>query len=374
MKFIRHLMNVSAIMQLPKSQRRIIFYSQSNAYWVHLEGVLKEFLNLTDVPVCYVSSNKDDLGLYYKHPNLKSFNIGEGGCRDWFFKNIDTDVMVMTMPDLEQYHVKRSKYPVHYVYVQHSLVSLHMVYRKKAFDSFDTIFCAAPHHINEVRTMEKIYGLPPKSLVEHGYGRLDSILETSKGRKAQSKNNPKKILIAPSWGKHALIESIGDKVVSNLLENGFHVMLRPHPQTVKFSKNTLDSICRKHTTNTNFEYEVDVASQESLYHSDLMVSDWSGAALDYAFGLGKPVLFIDVPRKVNNQEYESINIQPFEVWIRDKIGKILCVEDLDSLTRLATNLLSVKQNIDYKSLVESNVFNVGVSSPVGAKYLTQLLN
>ena len=105
-----------------------------------------------------------------------------------------------------------------------------------------------------------------------------------------------------------------------------------------------------------------------------MLSDWSGAALDYAFGLGKPVLFIDVPRKVNNQEYESINIQPFEVWIRDKIGKILCVEDLDSLTRLATNLLSVKQNIDYKSLVESNVFNVGVSSPVGAKYLTQLLN
>ena len=41
-------------------------------------------------------------------------------------------------------------------------------------------------------------------------------------------------------------------------------MLRPHPQTVKFSKNTLDSICRKHTTNTNFEYEVRIQNKKRL--------------------------------------------------------------------------------------------------------------
>ena len=107
----------------------------------------------------------------------------------------------------------------------------------------------------------------------------------------------------------------------------------------------------------------DTTKYEALFSSHIMVSDWSGAALDYAFGLGKPVLFIDVPRKVNNQEYESINIQPFEVWIRDKIGKILCVEDLDSLTRLATNLLSVKQNIDFAAF-ESKIKQAAMGCPV----------
>ena len=65
---------------------------------------------------------------------------------------------IMTMPDLNQYQVKRSKYPVHYIYIQHSLVSLHMVCRKGAFDNYDTICCAGPHHVREIRAVEKKYG------------------------------------------------------------------------------------------------------------------------------------------------------------------------------------------------------------------------
>ena len=161
MTFIRHMMDLTSVMRLPRSQRKIVFYSEGKSYWVHLEGILKEFLSQTNIPVCYITSSKDDPGLHYYHPNLKSFKIDEGGCRNWLFKNIDTDLMVMTMPDIETYQVKRSKYPVHYVYVQHSLVSLHMVYRKGAFDHFDSIFCAGPHHLKEIRATEEKYQLPP---------------------------------------------------------------------------------------------------------------------------------------------------------------------------------------------------------------------
>ena len=373
MNFIRHLLDVVAIMQLPKSQRRIVFYSEGKEYWVHLEGLLKEFLNFSNVPACYISSSEDDPGLCYKHPNLKSFRIDEGALRDWLFKNIDADVMVMTMPDLDQYQVKRSKKPVHYVYVQHSLVSLHMVYRKGAFDKYDTICCAGPHHIREVRAIEKKYNLPPKKLVEHGYGRMDSIIDSREKRKGKPANDPPKILIAPSWGENALIENVGEKVVLNLLETGFHVTLRPHPRTVKLTKSKLDAIVRQHRRNPNFVYEVDIASQKSLHQSDLMISDWSGAALDYAFGLRKPVLFIDVPRKVNNQEYESINIEPFEVGIREKIGRIQSLQELDDLSRSVYDLLSKETYIDHKSLIEKNVFNSGNSSRVGAEYLMQVI-
>ena len=35
----------------------------------------------------------------------------------------------------------------------------------------------------------------------------------------------------------------------------------------------------------------------SLYQSDLMISDWSGVAFEYAFAFNKPVIFCDVPKK-----------------------------------------------------------------------------
>jgi len=84
-------------------------------------------LATSNIPVCYISSGEDDPGLFLEHPNYRTFKIDEGFVRNWLFENIETDVMVMTMPDLHQYQVKRSKHKVHYVYTQHSLVSLHMV-------------------------------------------------------------------------------------------------------------------------------------------------------------------------------------------------------------------------------------------------------
>ncbi len=83
-----------------------------------------------------------------------------------------------------------------------------------------------------------------------------------------------------------------------------------------------------------FIYEEDVAGQDSLHNSDVMISDWSGAALDYAFGLNKPVIFVDVPRKVNNPDYKELDIEPFEAQIREKIGTIVSSNkfSLDKIT------------------------------------------
>ena len=52
------------------------------------------------------------------------------------------------------------------------------------------------------------------------------------------------------------------------------------------------------------------------------MSDWSGVAFEYALGLKKPVIFVDVPRKVNNQKYKEIQIDPIEVIIREHMGVV----------------------------------------------------
>ena len=111
---------------LAKEQRQITFYSEGKTYWPHLEGLLTNTLERSNKSVCYISSSIDDPGLMVEHPKLNTFFVGMGFVRDYFFQNLKTNIMVMTMPDLHNFQVKRSRHSVHYIFVQHSLVSFHM--------------------------------------------------------------------------------------------------------------------------------------------------------------------------------------------------------------------------------------------------------
>src|SRR5690606_15080577 len=127
-------------------------------------------------PVHYVTSDDNDPVHRSPPPGLRSFQIGKGAIRTIFFATLDVDVLVMTMPDLQTLHIKRSPHRVHYCYLNHSMVSTHMVYRPGAFDHFDSFLCVGPHHIEEIRAREAALSLKPKTLVQHGYGRLDQII------------------------------------------------------------------------------------------------------------------------------------------------------------------------------------------------------
>ena len=374
MSFFRHLRDLVRFMHLPKEKRTLTFYSEGKDYWAHLEGLVGAILVTSDIPICYISSGEDDPGLCLNHSNLQTFMIGDGFIRNWLFENIDTDVMVMTMPDIGKFQVRRSKHKVHYVYVQHSLVSLHMIYRKGAFDHYDTIFCAGPHHVKEIRAMEETYNLPAKNLVEHGYGRLDSIIEEAKKQpqKVKRDGDPLHVLIAPTWGSKGTIESgIGEDVVNQLIAQGYKVTLRPHPQTIKFAKDKVDRIVKKHGKNTMFNYEADIVGQDSLHESDVMISDWSGAALDYAFGLGKPVVFIDVPIKINNPDYKEIDMGPIEIFIREDIGGVVKLEEISNFSKTIEKVTQTK--ID-KKIISKHVYNLQKSAFYGCEKLKELLD
>ena len=157
-----------------------------------IEKLIKELTNIHHLTICYVTSSKTDPVLNSDNDKILSFYIGDGITRTNFFINLKADILVMTMPDLETFHIKRSKvHNVHYVYVFHSIVSTHMIYEKNAFDSFDTIFCVGKHHINEIHKNEKKYNLPTKKLIEFGYGKLDQLIDEANNKKIKSvqKNN-----------------------------------------------------------------------------------------------------------------------------------------------------------------------------------------
>ena len=51
-----------------------------------------------------------------------------------------------------------------------------------------------------------------------------------------------------------------------------------------------------------FEYIDRMGGMDSIMRSDILVTDWSAMALEYAMGLEKPVLFIDLPRRIRKPE------------------------------------------------------------------------
>ena len=372
--FFNDLFQLISFVQITKINKRIVFYSEGKDTWIHMQGTIQELLKIAKIDICYISSNMNDPGLKLKNPNYRSFIIRPGHILNWLFSNIETDVMVMSTPDLNNFQLKTSKYDVHYIYMQHSLVSLHMAYKDGAFDYYQTIFCAGPHHVEEIRLIEKIRGLKAKNLIKHGYSKVDKMIKEHMNYKDASSNSQTHVLIAPSWGTSGIVETIGDKLIQKLLADGFRVTLRPHTQTIKLSRHRVDEILKKYKENPLFNFDSDMSSQISFDESDLMISDWSGAAFEYAFGLNKPVLFIDLPRKINNLEYLKIKAVPLEVKLRSEVGAIMSLGELENISDKINNLLLNYDKERQITMRNKVVFNLMNADKVSAKKLQEIIN
>ena len=360
---------------LESSVRSIVFYAENKASMNHFKSLIDELTESLGREICYITSNPSDPILTTKNNKIHTFYVGSGTARDKLFLGLKADVLVTDMPDLETYHIKRSKtHPVHYVYVFHSMFSIHSYLRKGALDNYDTIFCVGQHHVNEIRETEKVYGLKSKNLINYGYGRLDTLLQEREDFQRINHNTKDLIIIAPSYGNNNLLEKCGPGLIDILLKLNFKVMLRPHFITLRDSTKLIDSIKEKFGKNRNFVLERDIIPSDSFHNSLFMISDWSGISLEYAFALERPVLFVDVPKKINNPDFEKIHCEIIETNIRREIGYVISPNELE---RIPEKINSLLQNLDkfrkkIRKIRSKTVFNIGKSAIMGAKHIIKI--
>ena len=366
--------------QLDLDERLIVFYSESSVIlYPYVEEIINE-LGKRDQKICYVTSSKNDPIFKNENKKIKSFYIGDGSVKYKFFWELKAKVVIMTMPDLENHWIKRSiVFPVNYIYLFHSMNSTHMAFQKDAFDRFDTIFCVGQYQIQEIRATEQLYNLKQKKLVGCGYGLLDKLLKSRPSHSQEnflSKNNKKKILIAPSWGKQNLLETVGIDLVKILLDAGYHVTVRPHPMTTKKSPKLIKQIKEKFEKNPDFLLDANTSSFEQLFSSYALITDWSGIGYEYAFVCERPVIYVDVPKKAHNKEYEKIELVPFEISIRDKIGEIISIQNLGSIPEriefLYGHITDFQSKI--KKIRDDTIFNIGKSGEAAANEIIRIIN
>ena len=196
------------IQTLHDANQKIAFYAERGSDWNHYSKIINELINTYNTEVYYITSDHTDPILTNKHKNILPYYIGYDKVRTIFFQTLQFKVFVTTMPDLGKFSFTRSPYDVHYSYVFSSLISAHMGYMHDAFDNYDSILCLGAHQFNEIKTLERHYGLKQKVIIECGYGHLENILDAfeQESKNLKIKKEGMHVVIAPTYGQNSLLE------------------------------------------------------------------------------------------------------------------------------------------------------------------------
>lgn len=364
--------------ELRKDERDIVFYSEDTASYNYFEGLIDYLVDVEGMKVCYITSDISDPLLRQKRKNIKVLYIKS--LLPFFTVSLTSKILIMTMPDLHRFHVRRSEFGTHHIYLFHNIGSSFPVIRYGALFHYDAIFCVGPHHFEEIRRQEEIYALPKKNLVEFGYYRVEKIYNEYK--KMGNANAGKLcsgckgiVLLGPSWGKNSILNLFGDKVIGLLLAAGYRVIVRPHPMTKKYDRQLLKGINEKFKENRNYVFEGEISSVDSALNSDLLICDWSGFAYEYAFGMEKPVLFIDVPQKIVNPRYGELGIEPIDKGLRERIGEVVRKDEIGNIVFFAEKMMKNRDTYINSIVEERNriIYNFLNSSKVGAQYIHNVI-
>lgn len=357
--------------------KHLVFYSAKSGFYKYFEDVIEELIRVSNVTIHYVTSDPNDaiFELAKEKPQIKPYYIGEKKLITLMMK-MDADIVVMTMPDLENFHIKRSyiRKDIEYVYMYHGITNSHMVAQKGCFDHYDTIFCVGPHQIYEIRETESMYSLPPKNLIECGYPLIEKEATIYENKKNKF-NEEKTITIAPSWQKDNILDSCIDELIPSILSQEYKIFIRPHPEYCKRYPQRLERLKERLSNYVGKSLEFQLDFSTSILETDLLITDWSTIAYEFAFITTKPVLFIDTPMKVLNPEYINYQFQPVDITWRKEVGKSLLITNLaNAKNEIAHMLISNREySVRLRKMRAEVLYNFGYSSQIAAHYLLQSL-
>ena len=361
------------------ANKHLVFYSEKSGFYKYFKDVIEYLIEKTNITIHYVTNDPKDqiFEIAKTEKQIKPYYIGEKRLITLLMK-MDADIVVMTCPDLNKYHLKRSyvRNDIEYIYMFHYPLSTHMVLQNGALDHYDTIFCVGEFQFDEIRAAERVYNLPAKKLISAGYGQLEQLYNSYQKLDLTEREQPK-ILIAPSWQPDNILDSCLDPMLDQLLDKGYEVVVRPHPEYVKRYKPRMDQIVQKYANceSRGLRFELDFTSNTSIFDSDVLITDWSGTAYEFSFVTLKPAVFIDTKPKINNPEYKKLGIEPLEFSLRSEVGIQVNPQKMDGLHQQIQTLLANQGQYakHIEEIREKYIANFGSSGAVGGRYILDQL-
>lgn len=333
---IRSLNEIKNFKKTAEDFKKIVFYSEDNNYSFFFKNLIDELLK-NKQKISLITSDKDDIFLEYTDENIKTFNIPNFFMLQYFFSNINCKNFIFTTPDLGNGILNKSPFTNNYIYIFHSLISTSVAYKKNAFKNYDIFFCPTKLHFNELK--EYFENLKKEvKFIKVGYPKINEL----KNFKPIKVNKDNKILIAPTWGSDGVInkEEIFD-LVNKLILNNYQVIFRPHPMSFKKDKFAIDKILKNFNKHKNFSISQEKNNIEIFYNCEYLVTDWSGAAIEFSLAYKKPSIFLDTDQRIRNKDIKkgnSVLDKTFENICRDSLGIVLNKDEFKNIENKINDL------------------------------------
>ena len=344
-----------------------VIFTDSKRYWNVFEPIVKEF-EKRGKKLVYMTASEDDPALDEKFENVKCEFVGEGNKAFAKLNMLNADVVLSSTPGLEVYQWKRSKDVKHYSHILHAANDA-TAYRMFGIDYFDSCLLSGDYQVEQVRTLEKLRNLPAKDLQVVGLPHLDEMKKRLENAEPLE-NGETTILLAPSWGVNSIFSRYGGKIIDALLATGYHVIVRPHPQSRTSEKEMLDELMAKYPDSDQLEWNSDNDNFDVLRKSSILISDFSGVIFDFSLVFDKPIIYADT--SFDKAPYDACWLDD-EMWtfsILDKIGEKLTNDNLDSIKELIDKCLNDPKYQAGRDLAREQTWaNIGNAAPKVVDYL-----
>ena len=349
----------------------IVLFSDSKRYWSTFKPICDE-LEKRGQKAVYMTVSPDDSALSSKYENIKCEFIGEGNKAYAKMNMLNAGIVLATTPNLDVFQWKRSKTVDYYVHILHCCgdISLNRLY---GLDYYDAVLLSGDFQEKQVRELERQRRLPAKELRMIGIPYLDTMLKHAKEYK-RKKTDTTTVLLSPTWGANSLLVKYGETLIDKLIETGYDIIIRPHPQSFTADKDTIDSLMAKYPESEKLHWNRDNNNFDVLARSDIMISDYSGIMYDFAFIFNKPVIYTNAQFKKDPYDAWCLEGETWMISTIRKIGKELNKDNIDHVKELIDT--GIRESKETPVIAEARAetwCNIGKSSELTADFLIEKL-
>ena len=361
--------------KLNESKMPFVIFSDHKRYWNVFKPICDEFEN-RHVNLVYYTASPDDPALSQNYTHVKTEFIGSGNKAFARLNMLNAGILLSTTPGLDVYQWKKSRNVLWYVHIPHTVDDM-LGYRMFGLDFYDAVLCTGDFQKKYLREIEEKRGINQKELKTVGCTYLDAMEKQVLEKTAILKNDSSKkknltVLLAPSWGKSAILSRYGKEIILALEKTGFKIIIRPHPQSLTSEKELIDSLQKDFSKSENIRWNFDNDNYEVLSTADVMITDFSGIIFDFSFIFNKPVIFADT--NFDSSPYDAAWIDE-ELWrykVLPNLGIPLSQNDFPMLKQ---KILELSESDEYRQkrdkVREETWQNRGNAAKATVDYLIQ---
>lgn len=335
----------------------LVFFSDDKRYWSVFEPVCR-VLDERGVDVVYMTASPDDPALSNDFSHIKAEFIGEGNKAFARLNFLKAGVVVSTTPGLDVYQWKRSKDVDYYLHMLHACDGV-TAYRMFGLDYYDGVMLSGEYQERDLRNLEELRGLKKKDICYVGIPYMDKMRKRLADA-GESEKHERTVLLAPSWGPSSILNKYGASFVQKLVDTGYSIIIRPHPQSFTSEKSMIEDLMNRFPESDKLKWNRDNDNFECLKSADILISDFSAVTYDFALCYDKPIIYADT----------KFDKSPYDCWWLDtpfwtftalpRIGMQLSEDNISNIKEMIDEVISNPKYADGRNEVRSETWvNMG---------------